>query len=40
VAKVLIAKWTLSVLTYAGIEYDGIEGEGTIWTEEAVTATP
>jgi len=40
VSKVLIARWTINLLTYAGIEYDGIEGEGTIWTEEPVAATP
>jgi len=40
VAKVLIPTWRIRVLTYAGIEYDGVEGEGTVWTEEPVAATP
>lgn len=40
VAKALVTGWQLSVLTYGGTEYVGLELTVRVWTEETVALTP
>ena len=40
VLKAIVTSWQIGVLTYAGIEYDGITIVLHVWAQETVTLTP
>lgn len=40
VTKALVTSWETAVLTYAGIEYVGLQLTVRVWTEEQVALTP
>ena len=40
VMKAIPVSWSIGVLTYAGIEYDGITITINVWTQETVALTP